>query len=367
MQFSVSKSCGWRRRLAVLLVFVMALQLPVVAGAQEKAARLAETITDQANREVSVRFPSERIVCLQHHSLDIITQLGGRKSLVGVVKGWERLLGGYMRDVLPGIEALPTPGDLNDCNVEEVAKLKPDLVIVAVQFDKGKIAQLEKLGIPVLVVALRTWQGEQKEAQSPDLTDPDTAYTLGCKWAVETLGRLTGREKQAEALWAFAMENRRYVEERLSDVPDAQRIRVFIANENNMTYGTGKYVSCQLERAGAVNVAAKELKGYKEVNFERVAKWDPDVIIVQDRNKEVYDEILSSEKWKPLNAVRHGRVYLAPSWTKIWGNPGPDSIALGELWLANRFYPERFDESVLEDKVERFYEEFYGIPFKGAF
>jgi len=165
MQFSVSKSCGWRRQLAVLLVFVMALQLPVVAGAQEKAARLAETITDQANREVSVRFPSERIVCLQHHSLDIITQLGGRKSLVGVVKGWERLLGGYMRDVLPGIEALPTPGDLNDCNVEEVAKLKPDLVIVAVQFDKGKIAQLEKLGIPVLVVALRTWQGEQKEAQ----------------------------------------------------------------------------------------------------------------------------------------------------------------------------------------------------------
>ena len=77
MQFSVSESCGWRRRLAVLLVFVMALQLPVVAGAQEKAARLAETITDQANREVSVRFPSERIVCLQHHSLDISTQLGG--------------------------------------------------------------------------------------------------------------------------------------------------------------------------------------------------------------------------------------------------------------------------------------------------
>lgn len=212
MKFSVFKSCGWRRRLAVLLIFVMVLQLPVAAGAQEKAARLAETINDQANREVSVRFPSERIVCLQHHSLDIITQVGGQKSLVGVVKGWERLLGGYMRDVLPGIEALPTPGDLNDCNVEEIAKLKPDLVIVAVQFDKGKIAQLEKLGIPVLVVALRTWQGEQKEAQSPDLADPDTAYTLGCKWAVETLGRLTGREKQAEALWNFAMENRKYVE-----------------------------------------------------------------------------------------------------------------------------------------------------------
>lgn len=367
MRLCVSEGCRWGRRFAALLVFVMVLQLPVVTRAQEKAACSAETITDQANREVKVGFPSERIVCLQHHSLDIITQVGGQKSLVGVVKGWERLLGSYMRDVLPGIEDLPTPGDLNDCNVEEIAKLKPDLVIVAVQFDKGKIAQLERLGIPVLVVALRTWQGEQKEAQSPELADPDTAYTLGCKWAVETLGRLTGREKQAEALWHFAMENRKYVEDRLGDVPDAQRIRVFIANENNMTYGTGKYVSCQLERAGAVNVAAKELKGYKEANFERVAKWDPDVIIVQDRNKAVYDEILSSEKWKPVNAVKHGRVYLAPSWTKIWGNPGPDSIALGELWLANRFYPERFDESVLKNKVERFYGEFYGIPFKGDF
>ena len=59
MKFSVFKSCGWRRQLAVLLVFVMVLQLSVAAGAQEKAARSAETITDQANREVSVRFPSE--------------------------------------------------------------------------------------------------------------------------------------------------------------------------------------------------------------------------------------------------------------------------------------------------------------------
>ena len=73
MKFSVFKSCGWRRQLAVLLVFVMVLQLSVAAGAQEKAARSAETITDQANREVSVRFPSERIVCLQHHSLDIMS------------------------------------------------------------------------------------------------------------------------------------------------------------------------------------------------------------------------------------------------------------------------------------------------------
>ena len=86
MKFSVFKSCGWRRRLAVLLVFVMVLQLSVAAGAQEKAARLAETIIDQANRKVSVRFPSERIVCLQQQKRSRLEVIASRVQFLSIVK-----------------------------------------------------------------------------------------------------------------------------------------------------------------------------------------------------------------------------------------------------------------------------------------
>lgn len=322
-------------------------------------------LTDQAGRKVAVPSPAQRMVVLQHHSLDTIAMLGGQKRVVGVMRQWQSLLGDYMKEVFPGIESLPQPGSLEDANVEEVAKLRPDVVIVAPQFNKDKIQQLDKLGIPVVVVAFRA-EGAQAEAQNPTLKDADKAYTDGTQWAVKTLGELTETSPKADRLWNTALANRAYVAEHLKAVPEEKRARVFIANEKNMTYGTDKYVSVQLERAGGINVAVPEIKGYKEVAFEKVAKWNPDTIIVQDRYKSVYDAITTEPKWQPIAAVRQKRVFLAPSWTKPWGNPAPDSIALGELWLAHLLYPTQIEKSYVEQKATEFYRDFYGVPFKGT-
>lgn len=360
------------RKFSFILVFVLILTVTLSGcGAKNPATPqqttqepTAITFLDQNDHEVKLKSPVNRIVCLQHHSLDILAMLGAQDKVVGVVANWDNLLGSYMKDVFPGIEKLPTPGTLEDCNVEEVAKLKPDLVIVAAQFKPEYIKQLEDLGIPVMTVTLRG-EGKQKEAQNPELADPDVAYTKGCEWAVKKLGEVTGKEDKANKIWDFAMADRKYVEDHLKAVPQDQKVRVFIANENNMTYGSDKYVGCQLERAGAINVADPEIKGYKEVNFEKVAVWNPDVIVVQDRYQSVYDNILADAKWKDIKAVKDNRVILAPYWTKPWGNPGPDSIALGELWLAYKFYPEQVGKDVVETKAQEFYKEIYGIEFTG--
>ena len=152
----------------------------------------------------------------------------------------------------------------------------------------------------------------------------------------------------------------------MGDIPDEDRVRVFIANEGNQTYGNDKYVGCQLLRAGAVNVAAEDIQGYKEYTFEQVANWDPDVIIVQDRYQEVYDEITTDPAWSEFRAVKDGNVLLAPYWTKPWGNPDTDSIALGELWLAHQFYPDKVGEETVLERTQDFYQRFYGIEFDGT-
>ncbi len=323
------------------------------------------TFMDQNDHEVKIDGDVERIVVLQHHTLDILAMLGAQDKVVGVVDKWESLLGDYMKDVFPGIENLPKPGSLENCNVEEVASLNPDLVIVSAQFDEAQTKQLEDMDIPVMTLTFRG-EGKQKMAQNPELANPDVAYTTGLEWAINKLGELTKTEEKADELWKFAMDSRIYVEGKLKDIPEDQRVRVFIANEKNMTYGSDKYVGTQMERAGAVNVAAKDIEGYKEVNFEKVAEWNPDVIIVQDRYKDVYDEILTDSKWKNIKAVEDKKVILAPFWTKPWGNPGPDSIALGELWFAYKFYPEKVDKAEVEKRVNEFYKEFYKIDFKGT-
>lgn len=324
----------------------------------------AYTFVDQADNEVTVQIPVERMVVMQHHSLDILAQLGAQEKVVATEKNWEKDLGDYMKDVFPNIESLPTPGDLQEWNVEEIVKLNPDVVIAASQANPDTIQQLKELGIPVVVVSLRG-EGKQEEAQNPRLSDADSAYTDGCEWAVKTLGKLTGTEEKANQIWDFCLESRDIVEKAVGTIKEEDRVRVFIANEGQQTYGNDKYVGSQLLRAGAINVASKEIQGYQPYTFEKLAQWNPDVIIVQDRYQEVYDEIMTDAKYKELKAVKEGNVLLAPYWTKPWGNPDTDSIALGELWLAHQFYPDKISKEVVQERAKTFYESFYGVPFTG--
>lgn len=321
-----------------------------------------KTFVDQVGHEIELETPVSSIAVMQHHSLDILAQLGAQDKVTAVESKWQSHLGDYIKEQYPDIEKLPNPGDLESLSVEDIAELKPDLVITASQANENDLKKLDDLGIKHMTVSLRA-EGKQKEAQNPQLADSDKAYTDGLEWAIKTLGEVTGTEERADKLWDFAVESRKHVEDQVGDIPDEERTRVFIANEGMQTYGNDKYVGAQLLRAGAINVAAEDIQGYKQYSMEQVLDWDPDVIIVQDRYKDVYDDIMSSSEWQTVRAVREGNVILAPSWTKPWGNPGPDSLALGEPWLAHKFYPDRISVDYVQQRAEDFYETFYEKPF----
>lgn len=332
------------------------------ADEQEEAEPVEWSFKDQADNDVTVKVPVERMVVLQHHSLDMLCQLKMQDKVVGVESKWKSDLGDYMTTVFPGIENLPTPGGLAEWNVEQIAALNPDVVIAASQAPEDAMKQIKDLGIPVVVVSPRG-EGKQAEAQNPRLADADAAYTEGCKWAIETLGKLTGAEDAAESIWQACTESRDLVDKAIGDVDSDKRVRVFVACPDGKTYGNDKYVGCQLLRAGAVNVAANDIQGYKPYTVEMLAKWDPDVIIVQDRYPEVYQTVTTDSAYAELSAVKNGKVILAPYWTKPWGNPDTDSLALGELWLSHTFYPDKVSADVVNDHAKDFYENFYGVEF----
>jgi len=353
------------------MAFMLALTMvtPLAAAAVTAEASSADaasvetiTITDQADREVEITYPCEKIAVMQHHSLDILPMLGAQEQVVCTEEKWQKNLGDYMTTVFPGIEELPTCGTLAEPNVEAIAALEPDIVICASQCSEEALAKFEELGIPAVVVSLRG-EGKQAEAQNPYLADADAAYTEGLEWAIETLGMISGREEKAAELWAFCEESRAYVEEQVGEIADDERVRAFIANESSQTYGNDKYVGCMLLRAGAVNVAAEDIQGYKEYSMEQLYNWDPDVIIVQDRYPEVYEEVTTGEQFAELTAVKEGKVILAPYWTKPFGNPDADSVALGEPWLAHQFYPEKITAEYVQERAAAFYETFYGVEF----
>jgi iron complex transport system substrate-binding protein len=99
--------------------------------------------------------------------------------------------------------------------------------------------------------------------------------------------------------------------------------------------------------------------------MEDVLRWDPQVIFVQDRYAPVAAEIRASPAWRPIAAVRDGRIEITPEYVKPWGYPLPEALALGEPWMARKLYPDRFSDIDMQNYADAFYREFYGVPYAG--
>jgi len=121
-----------------------------------------------------------------------------------------------------------------------------------------------------------------------------------------------------------------------------------------------------MARAGAMNVAAATVKGYKQVSLEQVIAWDPQVIFVQDRYPEVVGQIVSDPNWQSIDAVKNHRVYLMPEYAKAWGYPMPEAMAIGELWMAKKLYPQKFTDIDMQKQADAYYQRFYRTDFKPA-
>jgi iron complex transport system substrate-binding protein len=150
----------------------------------------------------------------------------------------------------------------------------------------------------------------------------------------------------------------------LGEIPRKDRTTCYMAYPKLHSMGTGKYASVAMERAGGRNVA-EMIAGYSKVNMEQVIEWNPEVIFIQDRYQFLVKEIGEGAAWQPVSAVKNKRIYLCPEYVKPWGHPLTESMALGELWMAKKLYPEKFKNLDLAKLVDEFYRKFYGIPYDG--
>ena len=346
--------------LALLLAFVTAAAA-FAAPALPAGKRI---VVDQLGRSVVIPQHVQRVVCLMHHALDITLELGAGDQLVGVVKNWQGLISPSIGDIYPRIKTLPTPGTLTEVNMEELIKLNPDLVIVTHYFPQETLKKIEAAGIPVVAVSLYQADFEQASKLNPKLTDPDKAYTIGMRIGVRLLGEIYGKDKEAKKLNDFVADRRSLVGSKLSDIPDSKKISCYMANPDLTTYGTGKYVGVIMDRAGGINVA-RDINGYKTVNMEQILKWNPSVIFIQDRYaKKVWPQVTKDPTWASIKAVKNKKVYITPEYVKPWGHPTPESMALGELWMAKKLYPSQFKDVDMNKYVQEFYKTFYGVPYK---
>lgn len=322
-------------------------------------------VTDQLGRQVTLPDRVDRVVVLQHQTLNILVQLDATNTLVGILGNWKQQLGdGYSR-LAPELTRLPTLGDLTHVDVEKLVALHPQVVFVTNYAPQEMIDQIQKLGIAVIAISLRA-DNQQQNRLNPDLADEEQAYSEGLKEGVRLIGEVVNHQQQAETLVKATFNQRQQTGNRLQAIPASQRIRVYMANPDLTTYGSGKYTGLMMAHAGALNVAAAAVKGYKQVSMEQILAWDPQVIFVQDRYPQVIDEINQQPAWQAVDAVKHHRVYLMPEYAKAWGYPMPEALALGELWMAKKLYPEKFQDVDMQKKADAWYQRFYRTHYTGS-
>jgi iron complex transport system substrate-binding protein len=336
------------RRPSRIVLALLAAAVVLVGCRDEQGSQPAApatiTIVDTLDRRVQVPAEVRRVVSLNSDLTEVIVALGGTDKLVSGGYRVSQPGQAWISERLPRLATLPSPSSPAGVNLEQLAALRPDL-IVSTLF--GEIASNEvldtvgKLGIPIVIIGF-----ERLETYLNDL---------------DLLARTLGLEDRGGRLREFLSTQLDEVTERTEGVSASQRVRVYHGlTDVYHSLGKGIFEHDQIAAAGGLNVAA-QLQGFgAQVSPEQLQRWNPDVIVLlwEGRTKDV----LSDRKVSGLQAVKAGRVYRHPE--QGWGFATPRSI-FAIPWLADKLYPARFADVDLEAKADAFYTTVYGFPYSG--
>ncbi len=278
-------------------------------------------IDDASGSRVAVEIPVERIVSVYGIGTYYFYALGqGDRVIQGGYIGVKTL--GQAPAPLLSIEpALAEKMTFGVPNLEGIAALTPDLVVV----DATRHAEFAELAEQVGLVVLR-----QK------LETPEAVLA-----AMEQLSELFGGEAKARAsdYSRFVARILASTEQASRSVAPEQRVSVLFLGSTPQSVAAGDMLQDRMiELAGGISVS-HELRGsWNDVDLEQIIVWDPDVIIAPAYAEFEPQDLAADPDWAGLQAVRTGRVYKMPRVMGPWDTAVPDFI-LGVLWMSDRLYP----------------------------
>jgi len=315
----------------------------VETSTADEAAQ-TRTIVDQAGREVTLPLEVNRVISTWRPCTFLVYAVGGQEKLVGVDIGSTKAP--FTTAVYPQIADVTKVGDKKSgINIEEVVAADPDVVFLWSGADtENYIKQLEQQKIPAVVLI------------------PETAEQM--REATLLIGEILGCSEQAEKVLKYYDDTLALVADKLKDVPESERKKVFLAGADGFlsSCGTDFYQHYLIEKAGGINVAAELTGGWQEVSAEQVISWNPDVIILDPYcNDKPEDAVKANPGLKAITAVQAGSVYSFPD-VGQWTFPIPQS-AMGVLWLSEKLYPDLYKDLDVAAEADNYYQEFFGIAY----
>ncbi|CAH2601762.1 ABC transporter substrate-binding protein [Rhodovastum atsumiense] len=363
-------------RLPRRATLALPLILPLAAALPGRARAALPPITDAIGRQVRLSAPAGRIVLgFNYEEFTAIAGPAGWDRVVGFGRalwaGWRPASFSRYRAVIPRLDTLADVGntDDNSFSLERVLSLRPDLVILPA-WSYGvlgeQVAQLEALGIPVMVI--------DYNAQEPAR---HAASTIA-------LGIVAGSEERGRALAAMYLDRVADIGRRIAGAPHRPRVYLELSQGGagvvGNTYWQGMWGRI-FDMVGADNIAAGRIpKAWGPLNPEYVLTADPEAIFIGG----------SSWVGRP-NAVPTGfdadiattRARLAP-YARRQGWAELTAIRTGELhaiehglcralydytamqYIAKAIFPDRFTDIDPVEELRRYHAQYLPVRFEGT-
>ena len=255
------------------------------------------TVTDDTGVELTLEARPERVVAVLPSVVDLIADLGLVDRLVGVDDF----------SLAKAPQAVSVGGNNFTFNIEVIAELQPDLILVAVGGTEELAQQSRALGFPVYAMAY-----------------PDRLATM--LEQLRTIGRLLGDEAAGETLAEDLGERLEAVSRGVAAGAGAPT-RVYLEVDQStpaqpFSVGPGSLHQEIIELAGGANIFAEAEGAFPQVNWESIIAADPQLILLLN-SKEFADEMSFNPisvaevgertGWGEIAAVRDGMVVPLPS------------------------------------------------------
>ncbi|HKU01127.1 MAG TPA: cobalamin-binding protein [Paraburkholderia sp.] len=271
------------------------------------AAAVSTTVSavDDAGNTVTLAAPARRVISLSPHATELIYAAGGGAKLVGAVA---------YSDYPPQALSVPRVGDNRALDLERIAALKPDLIVVWRHGNaQRQIDRLREMHIPLFF------------SEPHRLDDVATSLTR--------LGVLLGTQKTAENA---ALAYRREIAQLRARYAQRAPVSVFyeVWDQPLMTINGEHMISDVIALCGGRNVFAALRPLVPTLSTEAVLAANPDAIVTASQGATVPDRPLPAlahwRAWPQLRAVARGNLFAIDG--DLLTRPGP-RIAQGAAQL----------------------------------
>ncbi len=309
------------------------------------------TIIDMAGREVTIPIHINKVYAT--HSIGTLFVYTLSPDLVA---GWNMELSqAEKRFFAEKYHDLPILGrwkGTGSSTSEQLVLTAPDIIINMGDLTETYIEESDTiqklLNIPVIMV-------------DGSITNQDKAYDF--------MGTIVNLEERAKLLGDYSRNVINRIQSRTKLITDSEKIPVY--------YGTG-FDGLETIPKGTINTEILNLVGGEniadpgmeknirrmQVSMEQLIKWDPPVIILSttsSHNEQLLGEILGSDAWQEIQAVKFNKIYTIPYGPYDWFSQPPTLLRIiGMQWLGNLLYPDIHAINI-EQEVKTFFKLFFSI------